>query len=235
MSTAQLAKIYTCAVTNWDQVGGKKAPIDAQLPPPGSLTRTSFLQALGGQHPVSPGRCVDHSKNEGTANAPAENEGVSKYLRGPDVIFPYSVASYLAQAYHSANCLKPSCTRVGGVSCKPRKSQNRFGCDRHGRLVLHLINKTRPALPFPLPSAARCQKACPRLNPKFSRAFVSNLFVVVRWTKGTTRNLPAYLEALLGPSGWLCRSATARADLGDYGFAPLPQAKAGQIARKMTC
>ncbi len=237
LSSVQLAGIYRCVFTNWDQVGGKNAPIDAQLPPPGSLTRQSFLAALSGELPVTPGRCVDHIRGENAQNQPAENEGISKFLRGPDVIFPYSVGTYLASAYHSARCRDTSCTPVMGVTCKPKKGQNLFGCDTHGTMVLHMINKTRPTVPFPLSPPPHCQKSCPTLNPKFSSRFVGNLFVVVRWTSGTTEHLPSYLERLLGPKGWVCQSPAARADLRNYGFAglPLAQAPLPDASRKMTC
>src|SRR6185437_9765573 len=47
LTTAQLFKIYTCAVTNWKQVGGKNAPIKAFIPQSGSGTAKFFLAAVG--------------------------------------------------------------------------------------------------------------------------------------------------------------------------------------------
>ena len=47
LSSAQLVAIYTCRITNWGRVGGKNAPVDAQLPPASSDTRARFLTALG--------------------------------------------------------------------------------------------------------------------------------------------------------------------------------------------
>lgn len=236
LTTAQLARIYTCAIRNWRRVGGKNAPIDAQLPPVTSDTRTIFLTALGAGRPIRPGRCVDASRGENLANLPAENEGVNKYLRGPNVIFPYSVAAYLAEVYHSGRCLNSSCTPVKTVTCEPRKGQNLFSCDTHGRMRLHPINKTSPTRPFPLPRA--CAKSgCPVINAKFSPAFTRKQFVVVRWTAGTPADIPGYLLPLFGPNGWVCNSRTARTDIGNYGFIALRPSFTvkGLAPLKMTC
>ena len=48
LTPAQLLAIYECTDTNWDQVGGKNAPIEAFLPQTSSGTRADFLTALGG-------------------------------------------------------------------------------------------------------------------------------------------------------------------------------------------
>lgn len=236
LTTAQLAKIYTCAIRNWQRVGGRNAPIDAQLPPVTSDTRAIFLTALGDGRPIRPGRCVDASQGENIQNLPAENEGVNKYLRGPDVIFPYSVAAYLAQVYHSAPCLNSSCFPVKTVSCEPRKGQNLFSCDTHGRMVLHPIGKTNPTTPFPLPGEC-ASSGCPRINSKFDPAFTQRQFIVVRWTAGTPADIPGYLLPLFGPDGWVCNSRTAHADFRDYGFIVLQASfTIGRPARrKMTC
>jgi hypothetical protein len=236
LTTAQLAGIYTCAIRNWRRVGGNDAPIDPQLPPVTSDTREIFLTALGNGQPIRPGKCVDASRTENIGNLPAENEGVSKYLRGPDVIFPYSVAAYLAEVYHSAACLNSSCTPVEGVTCKPGKGQNLFGCDTRGRMVLHPVNKTNPTVPFPLPGA--CAKTgCPVLNAKFTAAFTKKQFVVVRWTAGTPADIPVYLLPLFGPQGWVCNSRTAHTDLTSYGFDALQKSftVTSPIPMKMTC
>jgi len=220
LTTAQLASIYTCAVTNWHQVGGKNAPINAQLPQTGSGTRKFFLTALGSGTPITPGACVDSSANESPNNLPEENEGVNKYLKGPNVIYPYSIGKYIAQVYHSAKCLNKSCTPVRGVTCKPSKTQNRFGCDTHGSMVLHLLNGTKPTKPFPLPKPP-CTTKCPVLSTSFSPAFVRFVFVVVRWSAHTAGNIPKNLEGIFGAKGWICTNKTAKTDLANYGFGSL--------------
>ena len=219
LTTAQLASIYTCAVTNWKQVGGKNAPINAQLPQTGSGTRKFFLTALGAGVPITPGPCVDTGKNESPNNLPEENEGVNKYLQGPDVVYPFSIGKYIAEDFHSATCLNKSCApNRSGITCIPKKGQNRFGCDTHGVMVLHTLNGTNPTSPFPLPKPA-CS-IC-KLNSKFSPAFVRFVFVVVRWTKNTPGNIPSYLEGIFGPRGYICTNKTAKTDLANYGFLTL--------------
>lgn len=236
LSTTQLAEIYTCAVRNWRRVGGSNAPIDAQLPQVNSGTREQFLTVLGAGKPITPGPCVDNAGQESPGNLPEQNEGVNKYLQGPNVIYPYSVSAYIAEAYHSAKCLVTSCAPVKGVICRPRRGQNRFGCDTRGNMVLHMINKTAPTVPFPLPKT--CGKAgCPTLNRRFTPAFVRKLFIVVRWTAGTPGDIPGYLERLFGPQGYVCSTLTAHTDLRHYGFMPLAPAFTadGPSILKMTC
>ena len=81
LSFTQLVNIYECKVTNWDQVGGKNAPIHAFIPQTGSGTRAFWLTALGNGTAITPGSCV--SDVSGTLE---ENEGVNPALAGPDTI-----------------------------------------------------------------------------------------------------------------------------------------------------
>jgi ABC-type phosphate transport system substrate-binding protein len=238
LSTAQLAEIYTCRLTNWVQAGGKPGRINAQLPPASSDTAKFFLTALGGGVPIKPGRCVN--AGDGTGGVPPENEGVSRHLTGPDVIFPYASSSYIAQRYHSARCLTRACTPVKGVTCKPKTGQNLYGCDTHGAMVLRMINKTNPTVPFPLPAA--CVKACPLPNPRFTLAFVRTLYSVVRRVVGTPNDIPPYLLGLFGPQGYVCQNPVAKNDFHRYGLDTLsvsvvtgsPDA-APRIPESMTC
>src|SRR5579859_428237 len=131
LTTAQLAGIYSCTITNWSTVGGKSGTINAQLPQTSSGTRKFFLTAIGVS---SPGSCVTSTAEE--------NEGINPVLAGPNTIFPYSVADYIAQKFHSAKCLNSTCT--GSQPCKPTSSQNKFGCDFHGSMLLHQINGLSP-------------------------------------------------------------------------------------------
>ena len=138
---AQLKDIYLCKTTNWAKVGGKSAPIKPFLPQPASGLTASWLTALGGgKTPITPGACV--SDEGGTLQ---DNQGISAVLDSPNAIVPYSVASYLAQAYHDAPCAKSSCT--GSPACKPTGSQNLFGCDEHGVLGLGEIDYKGPGHP----------------------------------------------------------------------------------------
>ena len=181
LSVAKLAKIYSCTVTNWSQVGGKPGHINAQLPQAASGTRKFFLTEIG---VTTPGSCVGSTAEE--------NEGTNSVLKGKNTIFPYSVADYIAQTLHSAKC---------GV--KPTGTQNAFGCDDHGSMVLRRIAGVSPTV-----SHGKL------LNPKFP--FTRLVFVVVRGP-----GVPHYLGALFGPHGWVLTNKHAAADICAYGFATL--------------
>ena len=134
LTTAQLAAIYNCTDTNWSQVGGKNAAIQAFLPQTGSGIRTSFLTAIGVS---SPGSCVNSSVQQ--------NQGVDPLLKTPEAIVPYSVAKFIAQKFHSATCLNSSCTpNSNGVVCVPTAGLNQFGCNEHGTLKINSVNGTAP-------------------------------------------------------------------------------------------
>lgn len=197
LTTADLTAIYSCTDRRWSQVGGKShARIKAFLPPSSSGIRTFFLAAIG---VTTPGTCVN--------STPEQNEGTNKLLHSRNAIFPYSVADYIAQRYHSAACGK-----------KPKKGQNKFGCDQHGTLKLDSINGTKPTVG---------KGAKQKINPKFSVAFVHTIYDVVRYSTSTKDHIPAPLERFFAAAtakvkGWFCTSKTAKTDIADYGFLPSP-------------
>jgi ABC-type phosphate transport system substrate-binding protein len=205
LSTAQLTEIFECQVTNWGQVGGKNAPIQAYLPQTSSGTRSFFLKAIGVS---SPGACVSDENNN-----LEENEGTNPLLHSKDAIFPYSVGKYIAQAYHAASCLNSGCGPVHGAICHPGGGQDAFGCDNKGSLVLRDINGTAPTT-----GSGRNTV----INPGFTTTFQRTLYDVVRYSASTGDHIPSYLEPLFGAGGWICTSSTAKADLVDYGFIVLP-------------
>jgi len=204
LTPAQLNAIYTCTDTNWSQVGGSNAPINAQLPQTSSGTRAFFLSAIGVS---TPGSCVNSTAEE--------NEGVDPALQGPNVIFPYSVAKYIAQVFHSAKCLNSGCT--GSPACKPTSAQNKFGCDAHGSMVLHEISGVAP-------TTGTGSKTV--INTAFPATFQRTVYDVVRWAS-TADNIPAYLEKFFASStastkGWICKSSQAATDIRNYGFLTTP-------------
>jgi ABC-type phosphate transport system substrate-binding protein len=217
LTAAQLKSIYTCKVTNWNQVGGPNAPIHALLPQISSETRSAFLTALGGgTTPVKPGGCVSSA-----GNSLLENQGVASVLNDPDAVVPYSVSAYLAQVYHSAACTNSSCT--GSPACTPGSGQNMFGCDQHGVLGLNEINGTPPATPWPLPAPP----ASPVISSTFTPLFQHKVYDVVRYDASTADHMPSYLEPLFAAAnasrpGWICSDSQAATDLSDYGFLLLP-------------
>jgi len=195
LSTAQLNSIYTCTATTWNQVGGTStATIQAFLPQTGSGLRNAFLKDIG---VATAGACVNNSVQQ--------NEGTDpQFTNNPNAIVPYSVGKYLAQVFHSARC---------GV--KPTKTQNRFGCDEHGKFVLHSINGSKPTAG---------SGAATTINPKYTPNFILPISDVVRWAN-TPDNIPKYLEGFFGSAsrhGWICSSKTAAQDLHNYGFLTTP-------------
>ena len=202
LTIAELSGIYECKITNWRKVGGRNARIRAFLPQTSSGTRASWLTALG---ITTPGTCVSDG-----GNALAENQGISPALDSPEVIVPYSVAAYIAQAYHDARCART-----------PIAAENLFGCDEHGVLGLGEIGGSEPVRPWPLPRHA-CEQCA--INPEFTPLFQHPVYIVVRYAS-SSGHIPAYLDPFFGPRkirGWVCTSPTASADIANYGFLVLP-------------
>jgi ABC-type phosphate transport system substrate-binding protein len=215
LTAAQLAAIYNCTDTNWSQVGGKNAPIHAFIPQSGSGTRSFFLSAIG---VANPGSCV--SDVNGTLE---ENEGVNPVLNDPDAIFPFSIGKYIAERFHSATCFNSSCTPNGsGLRCTPSGTQNLFGCNTHGTLVLKQINGVAP-------TTGTGQGTV--INSAFPATFQRTVFEVVPWDPNTADHIPGAeggapggvnLEPIFGASGFVCTNTTAKADLKKYGFLSIP-------------
>lgn len=224
LTVAQLQKIYECQYTNWKQVGGKSAPIQAFLPQTSSGIRSFFLLALGGgTTPITPGSCVI----DGTTSDPnslEQNEGVNPILNTAEGIYIFSVGSYIAQDYHSAACLNSGCTPNGsGQICSPTGSQNKFGCDEIGVLQLNTIGGSKPTAPWPL--TASTTKAV--INSGFSLQFQHTLYDVVRYDSKTTDHIPGAesgapggvnLEQFFGATGYMCTAAAAKTAIKNYGF-----------------
>ncbi len=89
LSAQQLVQIYQCQDTQWTQVGGTSAnTIIPAIPPPGSETRSTFLndlQAANGGTPITLGACVI---------TVAENDptGVTGNADPADVIEPFDTS-----------------------------------------------------------------------------------------------------------------------------------------------
>ena len=61
LNTAQLKGIFTCATKNWNQVGGKNAPIKVYLPQAGSGTLSTWEKFMG---ITTLGSCVNQAPEE---------------------------------------------------------------------------------------------------------------------------------------------------------------------------
>jgi ABC-type phosphate transport system substrate-binding protein len=219
LTTTALTGIYNCSITKWNQIpgnsGGSSATIAAMLPQSTSGTRSFFLGAIG---LTAPGSCVSTSATrQGQAgnadNTLEENEGVDPSLNTntANVIFPYSVGKWIAQRFHSASCGTVAQCFANETNCHPTGTQNKFGCDLHGTMVLNKLNGTAP-------TTGTGTKT--KINPSFTPTFTRLLFEVVTATQGT---IPAALKSYFGPTGFTCNSATATKDLHNYGFLSLPK------------
>jgi ABC-type phosphate transport system substrate-binding protein len=210
LTVAQLHAIYTCSVTNWNQVGGKKGTIKPLLPQPNSGTLAFFEAAIG---LTAPGACVDQPATL------EENEGTDPIFKvdSANEIVPISAGRFVAQAFHSAKCKTTSCaTDKTGVftECKtPGKGQNEFGCDVNGALKLNNVNGTSPT---------KGTGAKTVLNPPasvakggFTDILVRTLFNVVRGTN----TIPGYLKPLFSSTGFLCAKSSSTT-VQNYGFEP---------------
>lgn len=209
LTAADLTKIYSCSVTNWDQVGGPNAPIAAYLPQANSGTLAFFEAAIG---VTTPGTCVTQPSTL------EENEGVDPIFSGStakDIIVPFSAGKWLAQAFHSPKCASASCPAdKSGVFIKcqaPKKGQNDFGCDVNGNVVLGNINGTSPT---------KGSGSKTVLNPKFSSTFVRALYAVVRGTNSIPKYLQPYFSKKSKTS--FCNKTNQTKVIPAYGFESNP-------------
>lgn len=219
-TSTELQGIFTCTITNWDQVGGKNQAIVPFLPQPGSGTLAFWETELG----ITPGPCV--SDDNGLLE---ENEGVDPVLNTPGTIFIYSVGDWIAQKFNADKCKKANC---GGVpsnaasACAKTPNKVSFWCDVHGTMTPEEISGVEPTTHTGCPKGAPLDNGKPICtNPKFS--FQRVLYDVVPYDKATTDHIPGSesgrpggldLENIFGASGYDCSSATAKADVTAYGF-----------------
>jgi ABC-type phosphate transport system substrate-binding protein len=205
LTTADLTNIFNCTYTTWGAVPGYTGPDPSGVPDPilpqaGSGTLSTWVADLGlgsSSEPV----CSTVSQT----NAPEENEGTSPdFLVGgvtggapnPNVIYPFSIGSYISQSFHSPACGK----KVTG-------SQNHFGCNETGVLNLRGINGT-------VPTTGSGKSTT--INPAFSEPFFRILYDVVPWANNRL-HIPKADQAFLGPKGYFCKQHSV---LEDYGFLP---------------
>jgi ABC-type phosphate transport system substrate-binding protein len=211
LSLSQLKEIFGCSVpaangfaaNTWGALLGKSAKgagdaIDPIVPQKGSGTLSFWMETALGFTGDSEPTC-------GTAASltvdqqPEENEGLSSVFLvhgkpNPNVIYPFSIGAYVAQAYHSAKCGK-----------KPKGSQNMFGCNENGVFHLNGIGGTAPIVNK-------------KTNPSFPSTFDRFLYAVVPYAS-TSNHIPAYLNGLLGSKGYFCKQSKV---VKAYGFETTP-------------
>jgi ABC-type phosphate transport system substrate-binding protein len=226
LTVADMTDIYSCTVSgvtydNWDQFGGKNAPIVPVLPQSGSGTRSTFLAALGNgvNAPLVPGPCVVNGSN---ASGPIEeNTGVSSTGFGDtaqfdpggvpavDDIFPYSIGDYIAQGSGEGTY---SGRTIGGHTTSD------FA---HGVMVLRDSNSTAPTA---VDNTSPYSEATV-INPSYTDALRRLLYNVVRNAGTATApafpTTPAYeanMSKIFGSTGWECTATAAKEDIVSYGF-----------------
>jgi len=199
LNLKQLIGIFTCKTTNWDQVGGKNAPIKVYLPQTGSGTLSTWETFMGLTTVPS---CINQGpeENEGTYAGKTPTDPTNGF-NSPNAIFIYSIGAYVAQKYHSAACGKT-----------PTKTQNAFGCDVTGFLQLQNINGVSPFSTGKVPT----------INLKFPSGFWRTIYNVVNYSTATSDHIPPQVNALFGPKGYMCTSPVAKTEIRDYGFINYP-------------
>jgi ABC-type phosphate transport system substrate-binding protein len=201
LTPAQLTAIFSCADTNWSQVGGANAPIDLVLPAATTGVAKFWLKALGlSSYPTC-------------ATMVQQNEGTDRVFTdpttGPEAIVPISVGKFIAQGFHSAKC-----------GHKPTRHQNRFGCDQNGGLQLGQVNATAPTVGA---------GGSTEINIGFDGVFMRPIYDVV-WYAVHSKNgdhIPDSLEPFFASArskvkGWFCTNKEAQAAISDYGFLAVP-------------
>jgi ABC-type phosphate transport system substrate-binding protein len=217
MTVADLADIYNCTWTNWDQVPGNSAndaPIVPVLPQSNSGTRSTFLLLLGGgTTALTPGSCVVNGtaadgdaieENTGLSTGNEDQFGTTATSTTVDDVFPYSVGDYIAQGTASDG--------VGG------HASSIWG---QGDLSIYSMTDSSGDLQEPTTTNSSGQTVINQDLP-----MQRLLYNVVE--NGGTASDPAFpttpsyeataLPAIFGASGWLCTNSTAQADITSYGF-----------------
>jgi ABC-type phosphate transport system substrate-binding protein len=225
LSTAQLAAIYSCTDTNWDQVGGLNAPIVPVLPQSGTDTRSTFLAGIGGgaSNPLTPGSCVINGtyhglpikENTGTSTSSFANGALFGQASAVDDIFPYSIGNYIAQGSNEGSY---DGRAIGGDATAD------YG---RGPLNLHVFTDGCDCIAPPTVILnTNGYSNGTAINPSFPSELQSTLYNVVR--NGGTASAPVFpsspayestaLPAIFGPSGWICTATTAKQDIASHGF-----------------
>jgi hypothetical protein len=219
LTKAQLVEIFSCTVPSangdaantWGALLGAKAKkgsagqkIDPIVPQAGSGTLSFWMEtALGLTTDTEP--TCGTAASLSTAKQPEENEGTSSVFLShgkpnPNVIYPFSVGAYVAEAYHSKVC-----------GHAPKAGQNKFGCDETGVLHLDGIAGIAPTVK---------KSGVPVTNPAWnSTVFRRFLYDVVPFATNTSNHIPTDLEKWFGAKGGasFCKQTKV---LEAYGFEP---------------
>ncbi len=199
LSTQQLQAIYSCDASiinpkrhgqvTWKEVGGKSTDkIIPVIPQSSSGTRKFFLTQIG----VSTvGSCV-----QGQDDTVEENEGTNAIFKhkstAKDIVFPYSVAVYLAQSQGGHGT---------GTQGKQVLQHINHVAPLSGRAPHRTINSTFPYLREVYNVVRNASKNGGQYVPNYLR--------------------PLFGSGKPG-TGWICKSSTAKSLIQSYGFLPTP-------------
>jgi ABC-type phosphate transport system substrate-binding protein len=221
LSLAELQEIFSCSIPaahgfaegTWGALLGASAQEpnakpDPIVPQPGAGTLTFWMETALGFDDDSQPQCGSAATLPATSQ-PEENEGISplflttidgKKVPNPNVIFPYSIGSWVAQAYHSKAC-----------GDRAKKGQNKFGCDENGVLYLNSIGGTAPTVTV---------KGVVSINPAFDSKFQRLLYDVVPYYTAKSQ-ISGLLSRFFGRKGWFCLKSHDQV-IKDYGYLPTP-------------
>jgi ABC-type phosphate transport system substrate-binding protein len=145
LTTADLKAIYTCTLTNWNQIGdipgytGPNAAIHPYLPPAGSGNRDIFLAMVNGSYTsrITPGSCVSPA-------TPFDNEGTDPAFQDPNALVPYSVGHYVGQLNgHTTATDAPGPLTVrsidGTAPLAAGAINSSFAATNYGRVIFNVV------------------------------------------------------------------------------------------------
>jgi ABC-type phosphate transport system substrate-binding protein len=97
LTDLQLREIFTCAVTNWAQVGGQEGAIHVYVNPSTAGTYKYFLTAIGTTTGAVASGCGNPDSGPGTPTTIEQVDG-SALLGDPQGIAPYAVTKWAGQS-----------------------------------------------------------------------------------------------------------------------------------------
>ena len=198
----QVLNIYDGTYTNWNQVGGKDAPIHVYIPKSGSSTRNAFLAFLAALHGTNeaPGNDAD----------PVSHGAAYSTWLGPSATYDPTDASVWKTGSVSVEEHDPSVIIADKDAIEPFS---------YGRA--QMANKNAPTVRIEggwsadreLYNVVRNTTITGANAPAGSNSYNGTPFV---WGKDNNA-----LENIFGPNGWICQNPTATTDINNAGFWPL--------------
>lgn len=218
LTQAQLAEIFGCSIPaangfpagTWGALLGTKvsAAVGAQSPNPvvpqaGSGTLSFWMTTALGLTSTAEPSCGSAKNDTMVSQQPEENEGTWPGFKIDTVnlLYPFSIGSFVSQAYHSKKCGK-------GYT----KGKNLFGCNQTGIFHLNGISGLAPTV--------KGKGGVPETNPKWNTTpFHRFLFNVVPYYAASKDHISPKLEKFFGRHGFFCSSKNDTV-IEDYGFEP---------------